>query len=247
MSVIRINKRDNYSIIANHIFKEKGMSLKSKGLLAMMLSLPDDWSYNVAGLVKLSKDGKDSVMSALKELEQNGYLIRTRMMDERGRFAGYQYDIFEEPQSLSEEPLTENPNTVKPNTEQPNTEDPQLSITNKINNLDNKKTNDIRKKEGKKEQKENYNSILSNNIRNNELKDLYIEFIKARQLAKKPLTNRALKMLITRVERLSNMDVSIQKKMLENAIMNGWNNVYLPDEKREEEQTLKSLKNFYGA
>ena len=94
--------------MSNHHFKEKGMSLKAKGLLSLMLSLPDDWDYSIAGLATLSKDGKDSVMSALKELEAFGYLIRTRLVDERGRFAGYDYDIFEEPrQPYSEIPQTE--------------------------------------------------------------------------------------------------------------------------------------------
>ena len=75
------------------------MSLKAKGLLSLMLSLPDDWNYSVSGLVKLSKDGKDSVMSALAELETFGYLLRNRTTNNRGQFSGIEYNIFEQPQT----------------------------------------------------------------------------------------------------------------------------------------------------
>lgn len=109
MAVMRVHKTANYTIMSNHHFKERGMSLKAKGLLSLMLSLPDDWDYSIAGLATLSKDGKDSVMSALKELEQFGYLTRTRLVDERGRFAGYDYDIFEEAENRA--PYSENPKT----------------------------------------------------------------------------------------------------------------------------------------
>lgn len=126
MAVIRVNKTADYTVMSNAHFREKGMSLKAKGLLSMMLSLPDTWDYSIAGLVALSKDGKDSVMGALSELEELGYLIRTRATDEKGRFAGYDYDIYERPQT--EKPFTENPHTDSPHTENP----PQLN-TNKSN------------------------------------------------------------------------------------------------------------------
>lgn len=116
MAVMRVHKTANYTIMSNHHFKEREMSLKAKGLLSLMLSLPDDWDYSIAGLATLSKDGKDSVMSALKELETFGYLTRTRVVDERGRFAGYDYDIFEEPRRA---PYSENPQTEPPNAEKP--------------------------------------------------------------------------------------------------------------------------------
>lgn len=115
MAVMRVHKNANYTVMSNTHFKEKGMSLKAKGLLSLMLSLPDDWDYSIAGLATLSKDGKDSVMSALKELEQFGYLIRTRLTDERGRFAGYDYDIFEAPRR----PYSENPQTDISGSENP--------------------------------------------------------------------------------------------------------------------------------
>ena len=115
MAIVRVNKTRDYTVMSNYHFKEKGMSLKAKGLLSLMLSLPDDWDYSINGLATLSKDGKDSVMSALTELERFGYLKRTKSINEKGQFAGYDYDIYEKP--IEEEPYTEKPNTGKPNTE----------------------------------------------------------------------------------------------------------------------------------
>jgi hypothetical protein len=117
MAVIRINKTSDYTIMSNNHFKEREMSLKAKGLLSLMLSLPDNWDYSIAGLVTLSKDGRDSVISALTELEELSYLKRTQDLDEKGRFKGYNYEVFEHP--YAKNPFTENPYTEKPNTENP--------------------------------------------------------------------------------------------------------------------------------
>ena len=138
MAVIRINKTADYTVMSNTHFKEKEMSLKAKGLLSMMLSLPDDWDYSIAGLVTLSKDGKDSVMNALTELEQFGYLKRTRTTNEKGQFAGYDYDIYERPQQVQpkqEQPYAENPNTDNPpqlNTNQSSNKKLNTKVLNNI-------------------------------------------------------------------------------------------------------------------
>lgn len=136
MSVIRAEKDGNFTRINNSFFKEKQMSLKAKGLLCLMLSLPDDWNFSINGLVGLSTDGKDSVMKTLSELERFGYLKRRRVTDPKGHFAGYEYDVFEQPQDntpYSEKPCTENPNTDKPYTGKPYSENPPLLTTKYIN------------------------------------------------------------------------------------------------------------------
>lgn len=137
MAVIRINKTADYTVMSNAHFKEKTMSLKAKGLLSLMLSLPDGWDYSIAGLVTLSKDGKDSVMSALDELEKFKYLVRTRITKPNGQFDGYDYDIFEKPfviEGLDDgrrnSPKTEKPKEEKPYAENPNTGNPQQLNTN---------------------------------------------------------------------------------------------------------------------
>lgn len=133
MAVIRVNKTTDYTVMSNAHFKEKEMSLKAKGLLSMMLSLPNDWDYSITGLTALSKDGKDSVMNALSELEKFRYLKRTRLVNEKGQFDGYTYDVYEKPYSV--EPYAENPNTEKPqqlNTKESNT---KKSNTKEINSI----------------------------------------------------------------------------------------------------------------
>lgn len=125
MSVFRINKTEDYTVMSNHHLKNKEMSLKAKGLLSQMLSLPNEWDYSVAGLVAINKENKSSIQGVLKELEDFGYLVRTRNQNIKGQFE-YIYDIYEKPQT--ENPCTENPFTDKPCTDN----QPQLN-TNKSN------------------------------------------------------------------------------------------------------------------
>lgn len=98
--VVRINKTDNYTVMSNYHLREQGMSLKAKGLLSQMLSLPDEWEYSIAGLAKINKESESAIKSALKELREFGYLHVTKIMpreSESGRIE-YIYDIFEKPQ-----------------------------------------------------------------------------------------------------------------------------------------------------
>ena len=146
--IIRVNRTNNYTVMSNYHFKEKQMSLKAKGLLSLMLSLPDDWDYSIDGLITLSKDGKDSVMNALIELEKFRYLKRTKLTNEKGQFAGYDYDIYEKP--YTENPQMEKPCSENPNTENPNTENPPQLNTNKLNTYE-LNTNELNKEKCKKE------------------------------------------------------------------------------------------------
>ena len=137
MAIIKVNKTKNYTTISNFHLKEKEMSLKAKGLLSLMLSLPEDWDYSVGGLAKLSKDGKDSVTNTLIELERFGYVKRTQCLNDKNQFDGYDYDIYEKPQFEEETPLTGNPLTGNP----------QQLNTNKLN------TNKLKEEKYKKEEK----------------------------------------------------------------------------------------------
>ena len=97
MAVFRIEKNKNYTSMANYHFYDKTLSWKAKGILSNMLSLPDDWDYSLAGLATLSSDGMSATRSAIKELEEHGYLIR-RPIYESGRIRDWEYLIFEKPQ-----------------------------------------------------------------------------------------------------------------------------------------------------
>ncbi len=124
MSVTRVEKNRDFTTVNNSYLRDGRLSLKAKGLFTIMLSLPDDWAFSISGLATFSKDGRDSVMNVLVELEQFGYLQRTRATDGKGHFAGYNYDVYEQPQNNT--PYTENPNTGKPYTEKPCSENPTL-------------------------------------------------------------------------------------------------------------------------
>lgn len=141
MATFRVHKNANYTVMSNHHLRNKGLSLKAKGLLSLMLSLPNDWDYSIKGLATLSNDGKDAVMSTLNELEKFGYLIRTRSTNEKGQFQGYEYDIYEDPKDrpFSDPPKAENPYTENPNTGNPpqiNTNKPSIEEPNKEKELD---------------------------------------------------------------------------------------------------------------
>lgn len=222
--------------MSNYHFKEKGMSLKAKGLLSLMLSLPDDWNYSISGLVRLSKDGKDSVMSALQELEKFGYLTRTQQFNEKGQFSGVEYNIYEEPQE--EKPVAGEQKAEKQNTAKQDAEKPRQLNTNSLNTKNNK---DIKESSTKPEtaisESDLYDILIA--FDDEELAELYREYVEWRNTTETPITKHGLKMLIKRCERLSGFDVSIQKAMIETALIQGWKNVFIP--KAEEQKGVNSV------
>lgn len=116
MAVFRVEKTKDFTVMSNHHLRNVRLSLKAKGLLSLMLSLPEDWDYTTKGLACICKDGVDSIGSTLKELEQNGYLTRQRIRFENGRLGDIEYTIHEKPVSRETEedpPKRENPEQVK--------------------------------------------------------------------------------------------------------------------------------------
>lgn len=150
MSVIRIEKNKNYTVMSNFHLKEKEMSLKAKGLLSMILALPDNWNYSIAGLVSICKENETAIKSALKELKTFGYLkVVKKMADETetGRIE-YEYIIYEEPQKQNQENLgvenlyIENPRQLNTNKLNTNNIDNNISNIN-ITNMENSKNSEI--------------------------------------------------------------------------------------------------------
>lgn len=240
MSVIRIHKTNNFTVMSNYHFKERKMSLKAKGLLSLMLSLPDDWDYNVSGLVKLSKDGKDGVMSALQELEKFGYLSRKQLFNEKGQFAGIEYNIYEQPQQ--ENPITENPITDNPISGNQYAEKPPQLNTNPLITKNNKDINKLNTNAEAISESDLYTILLE--IEDIDLAELYREYTEWRNTTDTPLTKQGLKMLIKRCERLSEYKVSTQKAMIETALIQGWKNVFLP--KQEEMKGVNETLEEHG-
>ncbi len=100
MPVFRVNKERDYTVLSNHVFKDRTLSARAKGILVEMLSLPEDWDYTLKGLTTLFKDGLDSISSGIRELEERGYLVRERKRDDKGRWGDMEYIIFEKPQPV---------------------------------------------------------------------------------------------------------------------------------------------------
>ena len=132
MAVFRIEKNKDYTVMSNYHLRDSSLSLKAKGLLSQMLSLPENWDYTLLGLAQINKEGKDSIRAALAELEQAGYVLRSRDRDEHGRLRGADYDVHEFPQLHQEKqaaPMSENPTLDNPTQENPALEKPtQLNI-----------------------------------------------------------------------------------------------------------------------
>ena len=124
MAVFRIERTKDYTVMSNHHLRNHELSLKAKGLLSMMLSLPDDWNYTTRGLAKICKEGVDAIGSALRELETAGYIVRNQLRDQQGRISDTEYVIYEKPQPR--QPETPRPDTAVPDTASPDTENPDM-------------------------------------------------------------------------------------------------------------------------
>ena len=136
MAVFRVERTGDYTVMGNFHLKDKRLSLKAKGLLSQMLSLPDDWDYTLSGLSYINRESKDAIRSAVNELETAGYIRRRQTTDASGKFAANEYTIFERPiegEPMLDKPLSENPITVNPSAVNPLPENPTQLNTKKSN------------------------------------------------------------------------------------------------------------------
>ena len=177
MAVFRVERTSDYTVMSNYHLRDKRLSLKAKGLLSQMLSLPEDWDYTLAGLCYINRESKDAIRTAIHELEQAGYIHRRQTTDSGGKFAGNVYTIYERPQGpppgepSSEKPSSGNPTTGKPMPEKPT----QRNIEKQ--NTDQSNTDSIpfrgsaaeppepkRTEPSPAEQMEEYRALIRNNI-----------------------------------------------------------------------------------
>ena len=125
MAVFRVERTAGYTVMSNHHLRNKDLSLKAKGLLSQMLSLPEDWDFTLAGLSYINREKIDAIREAIRELEKAGYVIRTRERDDKGRLRGADYVIYEQPQqTASDLPVLDNPMLENPTLEKPILENP---------------------------------------------------------------------------------------------------------------------------
>ena len=127
MAVFRVERTHNYTVMSNYHLRDKTISFKAKGLLSLMLSLPEDWDYTLAGLARISLEGKDAIRAAVVELEKAGYVHRRQTTDKTGKFGANEYIIREYP--ASHEPPPEGPSSASPLSGNPMTEEPSTAST----------------------------------------------------------------------------------------------------------------------
>ena len=141
MPVFRVEKNKGYTVMSNHHLRNHTLSLKAKGLLSQMLSLPDDWDYTLQGLAQINKESIDAIREAVRELERAGYIKRSRERDERGCLRGTVYTIYEQPHAepTPEEPTQEKPALNNPTLEKPMLEKPTLENPMQLNTKSTKK------------------------------------------------------------------------------------------------------------
>ena len=135
MAVFRVERNKGYTVMSNHHLRNKELTLKAKGLLSQMLSLPEDWDYTLAGLSQINREKIDAIREAIKELERAGYIVRSRERDEKGRLWGADYVIYEQPHTepMPDLPTLENPTLDNPTQEKPMLEKPTLENPMQLN------------------------------------------------------------------------------------------------------------------
>ena len=122
MPVFRVERTRDYTVMSSYHLRDKRLTLKAKGLLSQMLSLPEDWDYTLSGLSHINRESKDAIRSAVNELERAGYIHRRQTTDAGGKFSTNEYVIHkhpDQPEPLLEKPLSENPTTENPSPENP--------------------------------------------------------------------------------------------------------------------------------
>ena len=222
MAIVRVVKNKDYTVMSNTHLKDKRLSLKAIGLLSVVLGLPEDWHYTVNGLVGIVKDGKDSVETAIKELKKNGYLrVEKIYPNGNSNRIQYQYTFFENPQEVDFQPL-EKQGIEKQGVETQVLENP---YTYKDTNKQNTKELNTNNSLGEKGKKETVNSVIAEYTENKDLQDALHGFVEMRNKARKPLTARAMKLSLNKLNELALDDVT-KVAIVNQSIMHNWLTFY---------------------
>lgn len=231
MSVIRVVKNKDYTVMSNAHLHDKRLSLKAVGLLSIVLSLPDDWHYTVKGLVGSVKDGERAVNGALSELKKCGYLQVNKLYpnSERSKIE-YQYVFYEKPQGIQNVPLEQDLQNVDlQNVGLQNVDLQNVGAyinTNKQNtNKQNTKELNTNEYKEKNIKKESVNSVISEYTENKDLQDALHDFVDMRTKARKPLTVRAMKLSLNELDKLA-VDDMTKIAIVNQSIVHSWLTFY---------------------
>lgn len=230
MSIFRINKTQNYTVMSNYHLVDKSLSLKAKGLMSYMLSRPDNWDFTELGLVACLKEKRSAIRSALKELEEYGYLVRRQERSNDGTYGSSSYDLYEKP--LSENQTSENQtseNHTQLNTKVTNSAN--TSLDNKTKNSGNHRVSSIY----------GVTEIINTDARagargesktdnppecSQKFAEALAGFEEMRKKIKKPLTQRAKALILKKLNSLAPNDEDTQIEILDQSTLNGWQGVF---------------------
>ena len=231
MAIVRVVKNKDYTVMSNAHLHDKRLSLKAVGLLSIVLSLPDDWHYTVKGLVGSVKDGERAVNGALSELKKCGYLQVNKLYpnSERSKIE-YQYVFYEKPQGIQNVPLEQDLQNV--DLQNVGLQNVDLQNVGAYINTNKQSTNKQNTKElntnnslGEKGKKETVNSVIAEYTENKDLQDALHGFVEMRNKARKPLTARAMKLSLNKLNELALDDVT-KIDIVNQSIMRNWLTFY---------------------
>lgn len=223
MAIIR-SKADRYTVISQAIIKDKNLALKDLGLLVHLLSLPDNWGFSENGLIAmLDNDGQTAVRTALKHLEEVGYLKRERVRDNGGRVTGIEWFVYDKPyfenHSLDNSSLDSQP--------QYNTNQSSTKLIKPLKVLEVSKG-----EKPKSEKRQSFDAIIEAYTQNEELQQALKDFVQMRTCIKKPMTNRSLELMLKRLDTLAANNAG-KIAVLNQSIMCSWQGIFpLREEER---------------
>ena len=176
MAVFRVERNTGYTVMSNHHLRNKELSLKAKGLLSQMLSLPEDWDYTLSGLSYINRESIDAIRTAVWELEKAGYITRRQGRDEKGKMTAIEYTIYEQPQPPELDcPVLENPTADNPILENPTTDNPTSENPMQLNK-------DISRTNLPKKEKSNTDLSITHSIPIHSLNPLWLTIWQAAHL-----------------------------------------------------------------
>ena len=231
MAIVRVVKNKDYTVMSNAHLHDKRLSLKAVGLLSIVLSLPDDWHYTVKGIVGSVKDGERAVNGALSELKQCGYLQVNKLYpnSERSKIE-YQYVFYEKPQGLQNVPLEQDIQNVDLQNVGIQNVDLQnvgayINTNKQSTNKQNTKELNTNEYKEKNIKKESVNSVIAEYTENKDLQDALHGFVEMRNKARKPLTARAMKLSLNKLNELALDDVT-KIAIVNQSIVHSWLTFY---------------------
>ena len=240
--IFRVNKTKGFSVISNYHLQDKNLSLRAKGLLSLMLSLPDDWKFSIAGLASLCIEKEQAVKTTLDELKAAHYVVVTKLLPNQtaSKRIEWLYDVYEKPQtddSEEEQPPVEQGVVIQGvDTQGIDTQAvesqgivSQALQNTKVSNTKLQNTNNKKERKKAESTMATFNEILDSHdlTKNNpDLREAIIDFIKMRQRNKKPLTDRALKENINDAFALAHGDPNKMTQLFVQSIKNGWQGIW---------------------